>query len=283
MKINNILTAIKQPELYSPGTATMWNDPYISKQLLPVHLDETLDLASRKPESIDQTVDWICSKAPGAGKEKLSILDLGCGPGLYAERFASMGHDVTAVDFSANSLDYAKKSAAEKGLKINYIRSNYLDLELKENVYDLIVMIYCDFGVLIPDDYRKLLKMIHKSLNSDGRFIFDVLNDRGFHKTSFPNSWDCTEKGFWKDSPYLALSHSFVYEEEKVILEQHVVFDDSERNRIYRFWTHYYDHGKLKQLLQQNGFTALSFHEDVFPEDSIRAEENVTFTIAEKN
>tara|TARA_B100000614_G_C14505867_1_gene476528 strand:+ start:994 stop:1272 length:279 start_codon:yes stop_codon:yes gene_type:complete len=57
MKIIDILNSTTKPEIYTKSTANMWTDEYISKQLLDVHLNEELDLASRKKTTIDKTID----------------------------------------------------------------------------------------------------------------------------------------------------------------------------------------------------------------------------------
>ncbi len=54
MKLNKILNANNKPQLFKKGTAEMWTDPYISKQLLEVHFQKSdqlcpfLPLRSRK-------------------------------------------------------------------------------------------------------------------------------------------------------------------------------------------------------------------------------------------
>jgi SAM-dependent methyltransferase len=108
MEFDTIIAATKRPAVYSKGTAQMWVDEYISVRLLEVHLNPDIELASRKETTINKTVAWILDKVPG---EKLEILDLGCGPGLYAEKLASRGHRVTGMDFSANSIRYASAMA----------------------------------------------------------------------------------------------------------------------------------------------------------------------------
>ena len=117
MKIQKIINSTQQPKLYEKGTAKMWTDEHISQQLLQVHISKDIDLASRKMSTIEKTVEWILQQS---SNKALKILDLGCGPGLYAEILAKNGHKVTGVDFSKCSIDYATAQAREKKLNINY-------------------------------------------------------------------------------------------------------------------------------------------------------------------
>ncbi len=63
----------------------MWTDPYISRQLLELHVNPDHDIASRGKTKIENITNWILTQT---NKTKLEILDLGCGPGLYAELMA---------------------------------------------------------------------------------------------------------------------------------------------------------------------------------------------------
>lgn len=279
MKINKLLSYTQRPNLYEPGSANMWTDEYISTQLLQVHLDENVDLASRKVKTIENTVNWILEKSGG---EKLNILDLGCGPGLYATKLAQKGHTVTGVDFSANSINYAKNKAIENGVKINYLQKNYLDLELPEQSFDLVLLVYTDMGVLLPDEREKIHRFVFRTLKPGGLFIFDVLNDKDLNKKVAPGSWEITAAGFWKPIPYLALSASFLYLKEKVILYQHTIIDENDKIDVYRFWTHFFAQNDLLQLLSGNEWQCIEFYENVLPDEGLFSGENVTFTVARK-
>ena len=101
-----------RPAPFAPGEEHFWDDPHISAQMLAAHLDPDTDAASRRPETIEHTVDWIVATlelAPG-----MRVLDLGCGPGLYATRLARYGLRVTGVDCSRRSIGYAQRSAASR-------------------------------------------------------------------------------------------------------------------------------------------------------------------------
>ncbi len=276
MKINEILKFSNKPELYEPGTRIMWTDEHISEQLLQVHLNQEIDLASRKKSTIDTTIDWILNQT---GREQMAVLDLGCGPGLYAEILAGKGHKVTAVDFSQNSISYAKSEAEKKNLDIQYIQKNYLELDY-ENQFDLVILIYTDFGVLLPEERGRLLSNIYKSLKPGGVFIFDVLNDKDLNKKAAPKNWEVSQKGFWKNEPYLALSDSFIYLENSVILYQHIILDENGSYDVYRFWTHFFNNEKLTYVLESNGFRNIGFYNDVLPEGDLWSGSNVTFCVA---
>lgn len=280
MKIADIISQSEKPELYAKGTSFMWTDEHISKQLLDVHLNVDIDLASRKKPTIEKTANWILETQKEKGK--LNILDLGCGPGLYAEMFAEKGHSVTGVDISKNSIDYARKSAKDKKLNINYNNSDYLKINIEPDKYDLIVLIYTDLGVLIPGERENLLKMIYCALKKGGTFIFDVLKDKDIENKVSPKIWEANKSGFWKDSPYLSLSESFLYQEEKVILFQHSIIDTNDNIETYRFWTHFFSERDLCKMLEPHNFIDMHFREDILPNEDIWSGDNVIFTIASK-
>lgn len=118
--MNKIITQLinlqHKPAPFTHGEALFWDDPHISSQMLQVHLHPDIDAASRKVETIDSSVEWLPQTLrleTGA-----SLLDLGCGPGLYACRFARAGFRVTGVDYSRRSIEYASKYAKEHDLEI---------------------------------------------------------------------------------------------------------------------------------------------------------------------
>jgi len=280
MKISDILLKTGKPRLYEKGTSFMWTDDHISKQLLSIHLNHNIDSASRKMPSIKATADWILKVQPQ--NKKLEILDLGCGPGIYTGMFAQCGHNVTGVDISQNSIDYAKKEALSKELTISYIHANYLELELAENSYDLVTLIYTDLGVLLPSERNNLLSFVYRVLKKGGMFVFDVLKDNNIDTKTTPKNWEAATAGFWKETPYIALSESFLYGDEKVILYQHIVLDEQDHIEIYRFWTHFFSNNDLDEMLTKHQFYKNSYHDDILPQGDLWNGENVIFCKAIK-
>jgi hypothetical protein len=95
-------------------------------------------------------------------------------------------------------------------------------------------------------------------------------------------SWEVTEGGFWRERPYLALSETFHYEDEHVILQQHTICTDRDQPSVYRFWTHYYDPERLGGILAQAGFTPCTFHDGLLPDDGSGTHDMVSFCVARK-
>ena len=95
----------------------LWTNEHTSKQMLEYHLNESIDASSRNKDFIERSVEWIVSHFEV--DKNTEIVDFGCGPGLYTTMLAERGAIVTGIDFSENSLKYAKQVAAEKGLKAN--------------------------------------------------------------------------------------------------------------------------------------------------------------------
>lgn len=161
----------QRPEPFSRYTAMeLWTRPHLARQMLRFHLNQETDLASRRFEIIDQVVDWIDSQLYLRGRK---ICDLGCGPGLYAQRFSNKGADVTGVDFSARSLEYADLKAKENDQSIRYIHADYLSDDLPTG-FDIVTLIYTDLCVLSPEQRTTLLDRMHKLLNPDGQIVIDV-------------------------------------------------------------------------------------------------------------
>ena len=124
---NEILKYAIKPELYSPSTSSFWNDEHISKGMLEVHLNPSRDAASRNHVFLDKSVKWISEVAPPLQYKHL--LDLGCGPGLYAERFNKAGYNVMGIDFSKRSIKYAKEQSGLNKSNIEYHYQNYLEID----------------------------------------------------------------------------------------------------------------------------------------------------------
>jgi len=254
--------AIK-PALYAPGTDNLWDDEHISKGLLEAHLDPNRDAATRKHEFVDKSVSWIGKIAPPS--QYKFLLDLGCGPGLYAERFSRAGYHVTGIDFSKRSIEYARKQTLLNSSNIEYHYQNYLTIDYTEE-FDVITLIYCDYAVLSMTERLILLKKVYQALRPGGKFIFDVFTPRLRKKES--RSWHYYEQGgFWSEKPHLCLESVYQYDDEdKTELTQYIVITE-ETVKCYNIWDHFFTKEKLLAELEPAGFKAIEFYGDAAGKD----------------
>jgi len=102
------------------------------------------------------------------GREHLKILDVGTGPGQLALMFAEMGHEVTAVDFSANMLEKARKNALQRSLDINFIQGDAENLQLPDMQFDVVSSKFLLWTLPSP---QKALSEWKRVLKGDGMII----------------------------------------------------------------------------------------------------------------
>ncbi len=258
--IRQLIELQQKPEPFTPGEALFWDDPHISEQMLKAHLDPNIDAASRRPETIDRSVQWMIERL--ALKAGDSILDLGCGPGLYASRFARAGLCVTGVDYSRRSIEYATKYAKENDLEITYRYQNYLELS-DENQYDVALLIYGDFCPLNPEQRATLLRNVYRALKPDGKFILDVSTRECRRQYGIKNNWHALESGFCKPGPHLLLEDGFEYPEQSIWLDQFVVIEADGKVSVYRNWFQDYTPETITEELSQGGFSVESLWRDL--------------------
>lgn len=260
MDFEKLKPHLEKPAPFTPGEPLFWDDPHISAQMLKAHLNPNNDVASRRPEIIKSTVDWLIEQTglqPGD-----SVVDFGCGPGLYTSQFAQRGLKVTGVDYSKRSIAYAEGFARENGLEIEYRYQNYLDLT-DENRFDAALLIYGDFCPLSPEQRSRLLANIHRALKPGGYFVLDVTTRLHRQKNGNQNNWYAVNSGFWKPGPHLVLENGFDYPEESIFLDQAIVIEDGGEISIYRNWFQDYSLETITRELAEGKFITLSAWNDL--------------------
>lgn len=252
---------LRRPPLFERSVEAFWDDPYVSSQLLQAHLDPSHDAASRQPATIDWTVAWL--KTHLALQPGMRLLDLGCGPGLYCRRFAQAGLQVSGIDYSRRSIAYATEDAVQHDLPITYRYGNYLELN-DEDAYDVISLIYFDFGTLTEEERACLLPRIWRALKPGGWFVFDVRTSTDFTRQREACTWAlCPEGGFWHAGPYLELKATWLYPEAETILDQYAIVSEAGDIRIYRIWERCFSTQTITALLAQHGFILTSVWSDL--------------------
>ena len=128
----------------------------------------------------------------GRAPESLSVLDVGCGGGLLAERFAAIGCAVTGIDRSLPTLAAARKHAQSAALSICYQEGSAQMLSFNAAQFDVVCC--CDVLEHV-DDVDRVVSEIARVMKPGGIFFFDTINRTWLSKLlaiKFAQDWALT-------------------------------------------------------------------------------------------
>lgn len=246
------------PAAWSEGEKIPWNDPAFSRRMLHEHLSQAHDAASRRPTIIDQHVAWIHQHV--LNHQPTAILDLGCGPGLYSNRLARLGHRCVGIDFSPASIDYARQQATSEHLACTYHHADVRVADFGEN-FGLAMFIFGEFNVFKPADARHILQKIHAALAPNGLLLLEPQSFEGVQcNGEQPATWYTSEKGLFSDAPHLVL-HEFFWDAEHHVTTERYAIVDAQTAHVTRFAfsTQAYTDEDFGRLLTECGFGEIQF------------------------
>jgi len=251
----------ERPEPFQFYTASdLWTDEHTSNQMLSFHLNEAIDVSSRNAEFINRSVEWIACEFNIGRYTK--IADFGCGPGLYATRLAKRGANVTGIDFSGRSIEYAKEVAAREQLNIRYVKQNYLEFETEDR-FDLVLMIMCDFCALSQTQRKGILSKFRRILKPSGSVLLDVYSLLAFDQKKEVATYEVNQlNGFWSPNKYYGFLNTFKYLEEKVSLDKHTIIELDRTRKVYN-WLQYFAPEDLEREFRESGFSVKALCSDV--------------------
>ena len=223
MNLIDIIHRPANPVPYSEGEKIPWNDPVFSARMLREHLSQAHDAASGGFETIDRHVAWIHQAILGGRTAK--ILDLGCGPGLYASRLARLGHTCVGIDFSPASIAYAREQARAEGLPITYLERDLRRAAFGQG-YDLVMLIYCEINPFRRTEAAAILSKARQALIPGGRLLLEAHTDTAVVEMGAREpSWFSAETGLFSDRPYLCLTDHAWDARERVATNRYFVID----------------------------------------------------------
>jgi len=211
--------------------------------MLAYHLNENIDAASRNLGFIERSVKWIVSHFGLTSESR--VADFGCGPGLYAQRLARADVKVTGLDFSTNSLRYARRKATDKNLDINYVETDYLEYNT-DCCFDLIIMIMCDFCALSPDQRSLLLNKFHSLLADGGAVLLDVYSSSMFNRREEGATYEENLlNGFWSADDYFGFLNTFKYGDVRLLLDKYTIVERNRTRQVFN-WLQCFEPAEVK-------------------------------------
>ncbi len=246
------------PEPFSVGgPQELWSDPHVQRQMLAHHLDPDVDAASREHGFIERSLAWII-EARQVGPQT-RVLDLGCGPGLYANPLASQGARVHGIDLSAVAIEEARRRGSGDGA--TYEVGDYLEVSLPE--HDVALLIYCDYCAMSPADRRRLLRRVRARMSDGGRLLVDLHSEQRY--ATLEEGCVVAERlmdGFWAAGEYFGIHQTVLYDDVRVALDRYVVVEP-ERTRLVHAWLAHLTVEEARSEFEAAGFAVCEVLGDV--------------------
>lgn len=210
------------PALWQDGGNLPWNDPDFSERMLREHLDEGHGAATRQAAERVAQLDWFQEQLglrPGS-----RVLDLTCGPGLYAVALAERGVHVTGVDFSPASIAYARELAVAAGVDdhCRFIEADVRDYEPEREGYDAALFLYGQLAVFPREEAAALLGKVASALRPGGRLVVELLDPARVDKQD-SSWWFTDDTGLWGGRPFLHLGERRWNAAERASVERYYI------------------------------------------------------------
>ncbi|MEZ7198187.1 class I SAM-dependent methyltransferase [Pseudodesulfovibrio karagichevae] len=244
--------------LWDDGYKIPWNDPAFSARILKEHLSQEHHLASRKLSVIEAQSAWIAARFPAPGP---AVLDLGCGPGLYARHLAPLCRRYVGLDFSPASVAYARQHGPA-GCEFRLADVTGADFG---GPFDLAMMLYGEFNVFSPAQARRLLAEAHGALAPGGLLLVERQRFEAVRAVGLGPAVEvrAPEGGLFADEPYVCLTENDWFEEEAVARQRFLVrIEGCAEPVAYRSTTKAWTGAEMAALLLEAGFADVAGYPD---------------------
>lgn len=245
--------SVSNDDIWNGSYKIPWDEPKFSGRMLNEHLSQDHDLASRRLEWIDRQVQWIHDQILN-GKPS-TILDLGCGPGLYLHRLVRLGHRCQGIDFGPASIEYARAHNPEAS-RCEFVSGDIRDAAFG-GPYDLAMILYGELNVFSPTDALMILRKTQASLNSRGQLIVEMQTPSAVERMGRGESSEQdSEAGLFSELPHRCRTDNQWLAEQKVAIQTFSITEASGgQKQVYRSTTKAWADDELVKLLTDAGFT----------------------------
>jgi SAM-dependent methyltransferase len=244
---------ISEDHLWDGRYKIPWDEPGFSARMLREHLSQEHDMASRKAEMIAAQAGWIHEHLAGGVPRR--VLDMGCGPGLYLERFLERGYDCTGIDFSPASIEYAANRLSGEA---RLVQADLREAEFGGS-YDLAIMLFGELNVFSPDDCTRILSKAHDALAPGGVLALEVHTFEVVKRSGLaPDGWyrsDGAGRNLFSDEPHLCLMENHWFDSSRTAVTLfHIASTETGRVETYRNTVRAWTNEDYRRLLKTAGF-----------------------------
>ncbi len=136
----------------------------------PTFFRETAAYRFEKLDYLDRLVDY-------AGYRGREVLDVGCGLGNDAARFAENGARITGIDIAMSAVGLSQRNFSQRAIGGSFRPMNGEALEIGDNAYDLV---YCHTVLHFTPSPERMVAEIHRVLRPGGTAILMMVNSRSW-------------------------------------------------------------------------------------------------------
>lgn len=192
-------------------------------------------------------VEEVRKVAALAGVAGGKVLDLACGPGRHAVRFAQAGYEVTGVDRTGFLLEKARALADRERTAVEWVRQDMREF-VRPGTFDLAVNLFTSFGYFeAAADNRRVLENVFASLKPGGTFVFDHLG-----KEILAGRFQPTISETLADGTLIVQRNTVVQDWSRIEGEWIIIRDDRVSRFVIRHWLH--SGQEIRELLTAVGF-----------------------------
>lgn len=253
MRLVDLGTRQLPPVPWEEGDNIPWDDPAFSERMLQEHLRQDTIAASRPFAKIDAQVRWI-HDAVLRGRAS-HVLDLACGPGLYTNRLAQLGHECAGIDFAPASVTYAREEAAARGLACSYALADVRTATFGAD-FDLVMMTFGQINVFTRAQARAVVARACAALRPGGALVLEpqrFATVQGAGEAA--PSWYAASSGLFSASPHVCLIESFWDATLRCATQRFFVVDaETAALARYALTTEAYEDGEFVEMLTDVGF-----------------------------
>ena len=139
---------------------------YNDEKVLNKYIESRIDTKSPHNQTIKEKLFDLVGDYSGK-----TILDLGCGIGVFSKDLSNKVQKVVGIDISEKCIEYAKSK--NNSDNIDYFTMDINNLNLIKEKFDIV---FSDMVFNYIEDYDKLLLNIYELLNDNGIVVFSQVH-----------------------------------------------------------------------------------------------------------
>lgn len=212
-------------------------------------------------------IDHLIQKAgiQPAGK----VLDLACGKGRHSVYLNKLGYEVTGIDLSEASINYARQF--ENPTLSFYVHD--MRMPYYVNYFDYIFNLFTSFGYFDKQqDNIDVLKAAYAGLKPGGLFIIDYMNARKVIDHMLKRETKVIDGIIF--NIHKSLEHDFIV--------KRISFTDKGHNYEFQEKVRAFKHNQLVQMLQSVGFEIIHQYGDYYLNPYIEKQSDRVILVGKK-